>query len=214
MNLTGQLLAVLLISYGICLVFGDVTTPKQASSTASPTGNGSLTTPIPPTVDPKEYCAQYNNRCDECVAHHQDDPNPAGCFYCHSKKACFPCASVAKCLIGTETECDIGDSYQKQCYVDEKTAIIVVASIAGGLLLLLGICVAVCCHKRSKAKIEREWRKWQRQREARKAQSEASRAVREAKNAEIRAKYGIGGTTSRTTLEEEGENNFNRYKRF
>ena len=129
--------------------------------------------------------------------------NGASCSDCTENSQCYWCSSIHACLHypgwAKISPGDCREWYHDQCVIAGNVIIILVSSLVGVFLLVLGCCVC-CCYCRYRCKYWGSWRErddrdemgiWRRSRiemQERHAQREGEREIM---RDEIRKKYGL-----------------------
>eukprot|EP00039_Didymoeca_costata_P006033 m.86972 g.86972 ORF g.86972 m.86972 type:complete len:183 (-) comp13080_c1_seq1:3347-3895(-) len=140
-------------------------------------------------------CDVNATSCGDCVSASTDcafcktisDDAPFGATKCQKSEGTIdPCGG----------RCGKDDCLSRTCAVKFKLLIIILPSVAAGVLLILGIWIYCCCCRKSKARRLKtlkfkESKAERRERQRREERSAVRKSEREERTAAIRAKYGI-----------------------
>eukprot|EP00040_Diaphanoeca_grandis_P021718 m.115924 g.115924 ORF g.115924 m.115924 type:complete len:211 (-) comp28466_c0_seq1:227-859(-) len=193
-----MLLRQILLVTVVCLgVVADNTTETPATTVSIvPTS----VVPTTPAEDP-DGCGKAKN-CGDCAGFKKN------CYWCPfdaqkedfqktntNKTECFHNAAGAQGLVECEHCASQDQCKTRVCFVSMKLLVIIVPSVAGGLILIFGIWIWCCCRKRSKRKLKtfqmKETKKDKLSAKRREERSQVRKAERREKTSGLRAKYGL-----------------------
>ncbi|XP_029192950.2 pituitary tumor-transforming gene 1 protein-interacting protein-like [Acropora millepora] len=143
-------------------------------------------------------CAKFNSSCGDCTEH-------AACYWCSSTKKCTNYPGWTKIV---PRDCPSKKWYYGQCWITGSVLIILVPSLVGVFLVVVGCCVYCCCcrqcQKCKKKRMDKEDAKLKRKRAEMQAINAQKRSEREVKRDQIRQKYGLrpGGSSGYQRIED------------